>query len=126
MKGKGKGSCTRDRARAMDRREAPHRARTSLLRFSPVQNPLLFQTPATQANRPFHGVFQLLTWTSQGKFVDTTGKTALILIKLPTCKVIRPRKVAKNVAVKFRDFDRGATLYIFVSFQKHIQTRQIY
>ena len=42
-----------------------------------------------------------------GKSVDTTGKTALILIKSPSFKVIRPRKVAKNVAVKFRDFDRG-------------------
>ena len=26
---------------------------------------------------------QLLTWTSEGKFIDTTGKSALRLVKLP-------------------------------------------
>ena len=107
-KGRGKGSRARDRAHAMDRREAPPRARASLSRFLSVQNPLLFQTSATQtSNRPFHGFFFTFDVDKLGKSVDTTGKTALILIKSPSFKVIRPRKVAKNVALKFRDFDRG-------------------
>ena len=31
--------------------------------------------------------FQLLTWTSQGQSVDTTGKSALKLVKLPSLEV---------------------------------------
>ena len=30
---------------------------------------------------PFHGFFQLLTWTSYGKSVDTTGKSASKIVK---------------------------------------------
>ena len=40
------------------------------------------------ANRPFHGFFQLLTWTSSGKSVDNTQKRALKLVKLPSFKAI--------------------------------------
>ena len=42
----------------------------------------------TQRNRHFHGFFQLLTWTRSGKSVDTTEKSALKLIKLPSLKMI--------------------------------------
>ena len=38
--------------------------------------------------RPFHGFFQFLTWTSNGKSVNTTGKRILKLIKSPSLKVI--------------------------------------
>ena len=38
-------------------------------------------------SRPFDGFFQLLTWTSWGKFVDTTGER-LKLAKLPSLNVI--------------------------------------
>ena len=38
--------------------------------------------------RPFHGFFQLLTWTSSGKSVDNTKKSALKLVKLPSLNVI--------------------------------------
>ena len=40
------------------------------------------------ANRPFHCFFQLLTWTSSEKSVDSTQKSALKLAKLPNFKVI--------------------------------------
>ena len=40
-------------------------------------------------HRPFHGFFQLLTWTSSGKSVDTTKKSAFKLMKLPRLNVIR-------------------------------------
>ena len=36
----------------------------------------------------FSWFFQLLTWTTQEKSVDTTGKSALILVRLSTLKVI--------------------------------------
>ena len=39
-------------------------------------------------NRPFHGVFQLLKWTSSGKSVHTNEKSALKLVKVPSLKVI--------------------------------------
>ena len=45
-------------------------------------------THAYLINRPFHGFFQLFTQTSQGKSVETTGKSVLKLIKLPNLKVI--------------------------------------
>ena len=45
-------------------------------------------------SRPFDGFFQLLTWTSWGKFVDTTGER-LKLVKLPSLNVIHLLKVAK-------------------------------
>ena len=38
-------------------------------------------------------VFQLLIWTSWGKSVNGTGKSALILVKLPNIKVI-PRHMS--------------------------------
>ena len=33
---------------------------------------------------PFHGFFQLSTWTSSGKSVDTTQKSTLKLVKITT------------------------------------------
>ena len=33
-------------------------------------------------NRPFHGFFQLLTWTRYGKTVDTTEKSAVKISKI--------------------------------------------
>ena len=39
-------------------------------------------------NRAFHGFFQLLTGTRQGKSVNSTGKSALTLVKFPKLKVI--------------------------------------
>ena len=33
---------------------------------------------------PFHGFFQLSTWTSSGKSVDTTQKSTLKLVKIAT------------------------------------------
>ena len=36
--------------------------------------------------------FQLLTWTSQGKTVGTTGKSALKLLNLLSLKVIHPKR----------------------------------
>ena len=48
------------------------------------------------ANRPFHFFSQLLTWTSSGKFIDTTEKSALRL-KVTCWKLTRIQllKVAK-------------------------------
>ena len=40
------------------------------------------------SHRPFHGFFQFLTWTSLGKSVDTTQRSALKLVKLPSLNVI--------------------------------------
>ena len=40
------------------------------------------------ANRPFHGFFQLLTWTSSGKSVEATEKSAFKWVKLPSFKAI--------------------------------------
>ena len=39
-------------------------------------------------NRPFHNFFKLLTSTSLGNPVDTTEKSTLKLVKLPSLKVI--------------------------------------
>ena len=39
-------------------------------------------------HRPFHGFFELLTWTSSGKSVNTTQKSAFKSIKLPSLNVI--------------------------------------
>ena len=36
--------------------------------------------------------FQLLTWTSKGKTVGTTGKSALKLLNLLSLKVIHPKR----------------------------------
>ena len=44
--------------------------------------------PKFPHNRPFHSVFQLLTWTSSGKSSHTTGRSTLKLLKLPSLKVI--------------------------------------
>ena len=40
------------------------------------------------SHRPFHGFFQFLTWTSLGKSVDTTQRSALKLVKLPSLNMI--------------------------------------
>ena len=40
-------------------------------------------------NRIFYGFFQLLTRNSKGNSVDTTGKNAFKLVKLPSLKEIR-------------------------------------
>ena len=37
----------------------------------------------------FPRFFQLLIWTSQGKFVETTGKSVLKIIKLPSWKTLK-------------------------------------
>ena len=37
----------------------------------------------------FPRFFQLLIWTSQGKFVETTGKSVLKIIKLPSWKTFK-------------------------------------
>ena len=50
--------------------------------------------------------FQLLTWTSYGKSVDSTGKCAVILVKLPNFKVIRIKRAKiSSKSVKFGDFE---------------------
>ena len=36
----------------------------------------------TGSNRPFDGFFQLLTWTSWGKSIDTTEKSAFKISKI--------------------------------------------
>ena len=41
-----------------------------------------------QMNRPFTVFFQLFSWASQGKSVDSAGKSVLRLVKLPILKVI--------------------------------------
>ena len=43
---------------------------------------------ASEINRPFHGFFQLLTYASWGKSVDTIEKSVLKLLKLLSLKVI--------------------------------------
>ena len=59
--------------------------------------------PKFPHNRPFHGVFQLLTWTSSGKSVHTTEKSALKLEKVPSLKVIcgKLMKIQLFKAAKF-------------------------
>ena len=54
----------------------------------------------------FHSFFQLLTWTSLGNPVNTTEKSTLKLVKLPSLKVIC-RKPYKR-------------LYIFATLQSYI------
>ena len=43
--------------------------------------------PPQEENRSFHRFFQILTWTSLGKSVDTPENSTL-RVKLPTVKVI--------------------------------------
>ena len=123
------------------------RKRVSLpypLPFSRFPSPLPLSTPATQARgkttnftrsvrqQTFSRFFQLLTQTSQGKSVNTTGRGALV--KLPNLKVtrlkrakIQLRKVAKlwwvQVCVKFRDFEELYFRYLF--FNKSLSNEAI-
>ena len=46
------------------------------------------QTSVSKPIDLFTVFFQLLTWTSWGKSVDTTEKSALKLVKVPSLKVI--------------------------------------
>ena len=45
-----------------------------------------------EKNSPFLAFFKLLAWTGWGKSVDTTGKNALKLVKLPKLKVTRLKR----------------------------------
>ena len=40
------------------------------------------------------------TWTSQEKSVDTTGNSALILVKLPSLKVIHLNPLNPNIKIQ--------------------------
>ena len=51
-----------------------------------------WRNPMLPVLKPFHSFIDLfttvLTWTSWGKSVNATGKSALIRVKLPNIKVI--------------------------------------
>ena len=50
-----------------------------------------WRNPMLPVLKPFHSfidLFTVLTWTSWGKSVNATGKSALIRVKLPNIKVI--------------------------------------
>ena len=49
-------------------------------------------------NRHFHVFFDIQTWTRQGISVDTTGKSPLELVKLPSLRVIRLISERKYIA----------------------------
>ena len=52
------------------------------------RNPMLLKLFYSFMDIFFSQFFQLLTLTSWGKSVNATGKSALILVKLPNIKVI--------------------------------------
>ena len=51
-------------------------------------------------NRHFHVFFDIQTWTRQGISVDTTGKSPLELVKLPSLRLICLISELKYIAAK--------------------------
>ena len=64
--------------------------RSHSLKFSSSETTIELILPPS--DRPFHSFFQLLTQTSSAKSVDTTGKSALKLVKFSNLIVIRLKR----------------------------------
>ena len=84
----------------------------------------MFEQPQPRSIDLFTFFFQFLTWTSSGKSINTTEKSALILVKLPSLKVMSKifatlrsyiLALLRRITFKFGNFTNFKALFSVVS-----------